>query len=466
MKLHRSPIANRVRKEEPPLGVEKHQESNQPFPALMVLTPLSRNPIRLPVPTVEEVMARPVSGNLNRFGEVKHSRGVKKASIIIVTYNNLLFNRICLESVLANTEWANYEIIVVDNGSSDGTPEYLRAQAGQHEQIRLLFNDRNLGFAPAGNQGLALARGEFLVLLNNDTLVPRQWLKRLIRHLEKPAIGLVGPVTNRSGNETQIEVPYETYGELVAFGRDYCQAHAAEVFDIRMLAMFCVAMRRDVYKRVGPLDERFECGLFEDDDYAMRVHSSGYRVLCAEDVFVHHFGQASLGHLASAGEYGKLFHANRRRWEKKWGCAWEPYQRRRNPAYEKLLDQIRKVVRATLPSDAIVAVVSKGDAELLDLDGRRGWHFPQSEDGRYTGYHPADSEEAITQLKRLRLKGAQFLLLPQTALWWLEHYKEFGQYLETHFRVAAGHPSKCVIIDLREQPGATALPPPGATGFQ
>ena len=88
--------------------------------------------------------------------------------------------------------------------------------------------------------------------------------------------------------------------------------------------MFCVAMRRDLWERVGPLDEQFEFGMFEDEDYAMRVQAAGYRVDCAEDSFVHHFGQASLGKLAATDEYGPLFHANRKRWEEKWGRPWEP----------------------------------------------------------------------------------------------------------------------------------------------
>jgi len=79
-------------------------------------------------------------------------------------------------------------------------------------------------------------------------------------------------------------------------------------------------------------------------------------------------------------------------------------------------------------------VVSKGDEALVKLDGRQGWHFPRQEDGLYAGYHPSDSAEAIGHLEVLRARGGQFLLIPPTASWWLDHYAEFRQYLDARYR--------------------------------
>jgi hypothetical protein len=311
-----------------------------------------------------------------------------------------------------------------------------------------VFNEDNRGFACANNQGMALAGGDILILLNNDTMPPRGWLARLVRHLDDPAIGLVGPVTNRTGNEAQIEADYHTYGEFVEFAQNVSAVPKAAPFDIRMLGMYCVAMRRNVYERIGPLDEQFGVGLFEDDDYAMRVRAAGYRVVCAEDVFVHHFGQASLGRLAAAGEYGELFHANRRRWEQKWRVPWEPYRRRPNPPYQQLTRRIWDLARATLPAGATVLVVSHGDDELLHLDRMRAWHFPQTQDGVYAGHHPADSAEAIARLETLRARGADFLLFPSTALWWLDHYGGFKEHLESHYAQVARQEETCLIFAL------------------
>jgi hypothetical protein len=95
-----------------------------------------------------------------------------RASVIVVTYNNLPLTRLCLESQFRNTEHLNYEVIVVDNDSSDGTAEYLRLATQQQERLRIILNQENRGFSAANNQGIAVSTGEHLVLLNNDTIVP------------------------------------------------------------------------------------------------------------------------------------------------------------------------------------------------------------------------------------------------------------------------------------------------------
>ncbi|CAA9295737.1 MAG: hypothetical protein AVDCRST_MAG93-4242, partial [uncultured Chloroflexia bacterium] len=416
----------------------------RPFPPGLVLAPTSRWPTTLPEETVRAVLTAPLTV---RAGPLP--RTSRRVTIVVVTLDNLVYTRLCLESVLAYTEAPDYEIVVVDNGSLDDTPAYLRSLAEANTHVRVILNDRNCGFAAATNQGLAAATGETLVLLNNDTIVLPGWLARLVRHLDDPAVGLIGPLSNRTGNEAEIEAPYRTYGELLAFAWRHAEGTAGERADVRTLAMFCAAMRRDVYERIGLLDERFGLGMFEDDDYAMRVRAAGYRVSCAEDVFVHHFGQASIGKLAADSKYGALFHANRRRFEKKWGVRWEPHRRRPNHRYQQLAERIREVVRAALPRGANVIVVSKGDDALLDLDDRRAWHFPQTEDGEYAGHHPADCTEAITQLEALRVKGGDYLLFPETALWWLEHYVDFRRHLERWYCEAVRREDTCVIFALR-----------------
>jgi GT2 family glycosyltransferase len=119
--------------------------------------------------------------------------------------------------------------------------------------------------------------------------------------------------------------------------------------------------------------------------------------------------------------------------------------------YRRLVWRIRETVHTALPPGATVVVVSKGDEELLELgEGRRGWHFPQNEEGVYAGYYPAGDSEAIAHLEELRDRGAGFLLFPQTALWWLEKYEGFGRHLRSHYRVALHQEGACTVFALQE----------------
>jgi glycosyltransferase involved in cell wall biosynthesis len=124
--------------------------------------------------------------------------------------------------------------------------------------------------------------------------------------------------------------------------------------------------------------------------------------------------------------------------------------------YQGLIGKIRESVRQRIPEGGHVLVVSKGDDDLLRLEPCRGSHFPQREDGIYAGYYPADSNAAITHLKDLqKKKGAQFLLIPQTALWWLDHYRELASYLKEHATTLVDDRESCVLYKLSPAAGET-----------
>ena len=252
-----------------------------------------------------------------------------KASIVVVTFGNLELNRTCLESIATRTAWPNVELIVVDNGSTDGTREWLESLAAAFPlPLRVIGNAENRGFAPAVNQGLAAAGGEYLCLLNNDTAVTEGWLSALVEHLRAdPGLGLVGSSTNEIANEAKVPVGYAGLAQLDAWARDFVEHNAGRAVPIPMAAMFCAAMRRSAWQRVGPLDERFEIGMFEDDDYSRRIHALGLATACARDSFVHHRGRASF---AALGEerYLRIFRENEKRFREKWNAAPGPEPRR------------------------------------------------------------------------------------------------------------------------------------------
>jgi len=258
--------------------------------------------------------------------EAELIRASRRASVIIVTYNNLALTRLCLESLFRNTDYPNYEVIVVDNNSIDDTPGYLTALCESQENLKIILNDTNFGFAKANNQGIRQSSGDYIVLLNNDTIVPRGWLSRLLKHLEDPKVGMVGPVTNFVGNEARVQAGYRTWAEMEEFSQNRTWENHWRIADIHMLAMFCVALRREVFEEVGELDEQFGVGMFEDDDYSIRVKQNGYSVVCAADAFVHHFGQAAFGKLIRTGHYDRIFDENRARFERKWNTKWTPHK--------------------------------------------------------------------------------------------------------------------------------------------
>jgi GT2 family glycosyltransferase len=250
---------------------------------------------------------------------------VGKASIIIVTYNNLNYSKLCIQGIISKTGYPDYEIIVVDNNSTDGTPDYLKGLQSEFPFIKAILNGENYGFAKANNQGIKASTGDYVVLLNNDTVVTSGWLAGVVGYLEKyPDIGLIGPVTNNCWNEAEIYLKYNGLEEMDAAAHEYTSTRKGSIFDIRMLALYCAAMRREVLEEVGLLDESFEVGMFEDDDYSHRVRLAGYRLVCAEDIFIHHYGQLSFNKLVATGEYNYIFEKNRKTFERKWNTRWIP----------------------------------------------------------------------------------------------------------------------------------------------
>lgn len=246
-------------------------------------------------------------------------------SVIVLTYNNLNLTQACLDSLLFDSDYPRLEIIVVDNASSDGTPEWLRGWQAEHPRAKVILNDRNLGFAAGNNVGLAAATGDYLVILNNDTVVTRGWALTMLRHLQAdPRVALVGPVTNNIGNEARVVTAYGN--DLQAMrpqAMRHTLAHMGRNFRIRTAAFFCAMMPRATYETCGPMCEDYGLGFFEDDDYCRRIEAQGRYTICAEDVFVHHHLSASFNKLPSK-ERQELFDRNKAIYESKWG-QWCPH---------------------------------------------------------------------------------------------------------------------------------------------
>jgi len=231
-------------------------------------------------------------------------------SIVIVTFNQFSYTKECVDSILSRTD-EPYELIFVDNGSTDGTPDYLRTIPG----VRLICNPDNRGFAPAVNQGLAICRGEQILLLNNDVIVTTGWLHGLLEALhDHPTNGLVGPVSNEVSGYQQIGKSYTDLTSLDGFAWD--RRRSRELVETDRLIGFCLLFRRSVMDHIGMLDEQFRIGCFEDDDFCRRARAAEYRALIVPGVFIHHYGSASF---RGAGfNMSQILAENEKKFRQKW----------------------------------------------------------------------------------------------------------------------------------------------------
>jgi GT2 family glycosyltransferase/radical SAM superfamily enzyme YgiQ (UPF0313 family)/SAM-dependent methyltransferase len=219
------------------------------------------------------------------------------ASIIIPTYNNLELTQNCLESIWQHTPRHLYELIVVDNGSQDATPAFLERLAASG-RIRLIVNETNLGYAKACNQGARAARGDYLLMLNNDTLVTPGWLNTLIEAMEGDdnlaAVGAkllypddsvqhAGVVFNHAG---------KVYHQYRYFHRDHPAVNKTREFQV--LTGACLLIRTSVFFQAGLFDENFQNG-FEDVDLCLKVRKLGYRLLYNPNSVVYHLESKTAG---------------------------------------------------------------------------------------------------------------------------------------------------------------------------
>lgn len=239
----------------------------------------------------------------------------KKTSIIILTYNNLNYNQICLESVRKYTSANTYEIIVVDNNSTDGTREWLK----QQNDIKLILNNENLGFPKGCNLGIgASGKGNDILFLNNDTKVTPRWLDNLkICLYSDEKIGATGSITNCCSNYQDINVPYKDIENMIEFADKNNISSSDKWEQKNKLIGFCILVKREVIDKIGIFDEQFTPGNCEDDDLSMRIIESGYKLMLCHDSFIHHFGSASFN--KDYAQYNHILRTNSLKFEEKWG---------------------------------------------------------------------------------------------------------------------------------------------------
>jgi GT2 family glycosyltransferase len=235
----------------------------------------------------------------------------------MLTYNQIEDTRNCVESLIKNT-MPDYELVFVDNGSTDETRQYLEQLKSSRKNIKLIFNDSNLGFAKANNQGMRIAEGDYILLLNNDVILTEGWLERLICCAENdPAVGVVGPCTNKAVGQqvVALNVEYEPR-DIARAASLQLMKNAGNWSEVHRIIGFCMLIKRAVIEKAGMLDERFGPGGFEDYDFCLRVNQAGFKIMIANDVFIYHMG--GRGYSGNNLDYDKLRQKNVQIFINKW----------------------------------------------------------------------------------------------------------------------------------------------------
>lgn len=223
-----------------------------------------------------------------------------KYSIIIPTLAHLRYTVEAVESVLQHTQ--DFELIVVDGGSTDGTWEWLHGLPLPEDQFTYLCLEKHPGFPSQVNAGLKAASGDFLILLNNDVVVTPHWAQLLetaiIEGAEKTGVarvGLAGPLSNSvAGRQAYIQAEY-TPDTLDQFTGQHAKDNEGQVFLTGFLSGFCLMISRPCFQDVGLLDDCFNPGGFEDNAYILKAEAKGWRAVIAPAAFVHHHGSKTIG---------------------------------------------------------------------------------------------------------------------------------------------------------------------------
>lgn len=295
--------------------------------------------------------------NMIQYNKEPEEDAIPKTAIVMVSYNNAELTRACIESIRGNNSPDTYQLIVVDNASSDGVVSWLSEQ----RDVILITNEENKGFPYACNQGIVAAdKDADIFLLNNDTIVPKDalfWLRRGLYSDKK--VGAVGSVSNNVVNYQQVSEQFETVEEWLAFAEQN-NVYMEHPYEKKgWLVGFAMLIKRTALDKIMQaegktkdtlpevLDNRFFPGNYEDNDLSIRLLQNGYELLLCKNSFIYHYGGSSFG--KKQEKYTELLLKNQKKLADKYGIDFIPY----SYVESALVDMVK-------PGEAEVSVLEIG----------------------------------------------------------------------------------------------------------
>lgn len=222
-------------------------------------------------------------------------------SIIIPVFNKVNLTRRCVESILKTPPSVSFEIVIVDDHSQDGTGDYLAYLSRRYNFVKTHRNSRNIGFSASCNRGAELAKGEFLIFLNNDTIPLPGWVEALVEVAKSDRnIAVVGSKLLYPNNTIQhagvlfrnFPFPVTPFHVYAGEPADYPDANVEVDYDAVTAA--CMLVKRKIFEKLGGFDERFING-YEDVDFCLRVKDAGYRIVYTPRSVIYHLESSSPG---------------------------------------------------------------------------------------------------------------------------------------------------------------------------
>lgn len=240
-------------------------------------------------------------------------------SIVLLCYNNWDLTEQCINSIFENVEYKNYELIIVNNNSSDNTKEKLKKYK-KSNKVKVINNKENYGFAKGMNIGALYSSGDYLVLLNNDTYCMNEWLYPLIKpYLKDNNAGIISPTTNNCGNEVKQFLIFDDIDDLKIKAKYLQHNKLYKYYKNKVCPFFGPLIKKDLFYKIGMLDVNYGRGGWEDDDlqYKLQLYNKENNNYYSYGSFVYHQESATIGSYNVSTGDNKLY------FEKKWDTIWE-----------------------------------------------------------------------------------------------------------------------------------------------